>query len=79
MNRKRMVIAMGCLALVFLFCAASLAAEAEPVVGQSVGDAKFPKPISEEDAKYLGLDKAAEFTLQDLKAPYVLVEQMNNT
>jgi len=79
MNRKRMAMVMGCLALISLFCAASLAAEAEPVVGQSVGNAKFPKPISEDDAKYLGLDKAAEFALQDIKAPYVLVEQMNNT
>ncbi len=79
MNRKGMAMVMGCLALVFLFCAASLAAEAEPKVGQSVGNAKFPKPMSDEDAKYLGLAKVAEFTLQDIKAPYVLVEQMNTT
>lgn len=70
---------MGVLALVFLFCAASLAAEAEPKVGQTVGNAKFLKPLSDEDAKYLGLDKAAEFTLQDIKAHYVVLEQMNNT
>lgn len=79
MNRKRMAMVMGCLALFFLFCAATLAAEAEPQVGQTVGNAKFPKPISDEDAKYLGLDKAMEFTIHDIKAPYVLVEQMNNT
>ncbi len=79
MNRKRLAMAMGCLALVFLFCAASLAAEAEPQVGQTVGDAKFHKPLTPEDAKYLGLDKPTEFTLQDIKAPYVVVEQMNNT
>jgi len=77
MNRKSMAMVMGCLALILLFCAASLAAEAEPQVGQAVGNAKFPKPMSDEDAKYLGLAKAADFTLQDLKAPYVLVEQMN--
>ncbi|MEW6657272.1 MAG: hypothetical protein AB1424_01300 [Thermodesulfobacteriota bacterium] len=79
MNHKRMAMAMGCLALIFLFCAASLAAEAEPAVGQSVGNPKFHKPLSDEDAKYLGLDKPGEFTLKDIKAPYVLVEQMNNT
>lgn len=79
MNRKKVAMAMGCLALVFLFCAASLAAEAEPQVGQMVSNAKFLKPLSAEDAKYLGLDKAMEFTIQDIKAPYVLVEQMNNT
>lgn len=77
MNRKRMAIVMGGLALIFLFCAVSLAAEADPKVGQTVGIAKFPKPLSDEDAKYLGPDKAAEFTFQDIKAPYVLVEQMN--
>jgi len=72
-----MAMVVGCLALIFLFCAAALAAEAEPQLGQSVGNAKFPKPISPEDAKYLGLDKVAEFTLKNIKAPYVLVEQMN--
>lgn len=77
MNRKWLAMVMGSLALVFLFCTAGLAAEAEPKVGQTVGIAKFPKPLSDEDAKYLGPDKAAEFTLQDIKAPYVLVEQMN--
>lgn len=79
MNRKRMAVVMGCLALVFLFCATAMAAEAEPKVGQTVSNAKFLKPLSAEDAKYLGLDQATEFTLKDIKAPYVLVEQMNNT
>ncbi len=77
MNRKWMLMVMGCLTLIFLFGAASLAAEAEPKVGQSLGNVKFPKPMSDEDAKYLGLGKVAEFTLQEIKAPYVLVEQMN--
>jgi hypothetical protein len=70
---------MGCLALILLFCAASLAAEAEPQVGQTVGSVKFSKPMSIEDAKYLGLGKPVEFALQDIKTPYVLVEQMNTT
>lgn len=77
MKRRWMAMAMAVLALVFLVCASSPAAEAEPQVGQTVGNVKFPKPLSDEDAKYLGPDKAAEFTLNDVKAPYVLVEQMN--
>lgn len=79
MNRKRMSMVMGCLALIFLFGAASLAAEAEPQVGQTVGSVKFSPPASEAHAKYLGLEKTAAFTLQNIKAPYVLVEQMNTT
>ena len=77
MIRNRMAVVMGCLALILLLSAVSVAAEAEPKVGQVVGSVKFPQPMSAEDATYLGLDKAAEFTLQDIKAPYVLVEQMN--
>jgi hypothetical protein len=79
MNPKRMVVALGCLALICLLCAATQAAEAEPQVGQTVGNAKFPSPMSDADAKYLGLDKAGGFSLKDTKAPYVLVEQMNTT
>ncbi|MHB9071928.1 MAG: hypothetical protein ACYC6G_00230 [Desulfobaccales bacterium] len=79
MNRRGMVMVVAGLALIFLFCAAALAAEAEPKVGQTVGNVKFSKPMSGEDAKYLGLGKVAEFTLQDVKAPYILVEQMNTT
>jgi hypothetical protein len=74
-----MAMVMAVLALVFLFCAASLAADAEPKVGQTVSNVKFSKLMFDEDAKYLGLGKPAEFTLQDIKAPYVVVEQMNTT
>jgi hypothetical protein len=65
--------------LVFAYCLVGAAAEKEPAAGQSVGNVKFAKPLSDEDAKYLGLDKAAEFTLKDIKAPYVFVESMNTT
>ncbi len=40
---------------------------------------KFAKPISDEDAKSLGLDKPVEFTLKDVKSPYVFVEQFNTS
>lgn len=69
----------GCLAFLFFFSAIALAAEAEPKVGQQVTSPKFAKPMSDEDAKYLGLEKAGEFTLKDIKAPYVLVEQFSTT
>lgn len=79
MNRKKLLILVCCVALVFCFCAVSLAAEAEPKVGNSVGNFKFPKPLSDEDAKYLGLAKVDAFALADIKAPYVLVEQFNTS
>jgi peroxiredoxin len=79
---KNKVLVLSCiLALVGFLGAVSLAGavEKEPVVGQSVGIAKFKAPITEEDAKYLGLAKAAPFSLADVKAPYVLVEQFSTT
>ena len=72
-------IALGCcLALVLCFCAAPLFAEAEPKVGQVLGPVKFAQPLTDEDAKYLGLPKVEEFTIKDVKAPYILIEQFNN-
>ena len=44
-----------------------------------MGIAKFKAPITEDGAKYLGLAKADAFTLKDVKAPYVLVEQFNTS
>jgi len=79
MNLKRTAVAIGCLTLIFLCCPATQAAEAEPKVGQTVGNTKFPQLMSDADATYLGLDKTGAFTLHDTKAPYVLVEQMNTT
>lgn len=80
MNRKSKLLILGCcLALVFFCAAVSLAQEAEPKVGQQVGNAKFGKPMSAEDASYLGLAKQEAFTLKDVKTPYVLVEQFNTS
>jgi hypothetical protein len=79
MNRKSWLVVLGCcVSLLFFFSATVLAAEAEPKVGMTI-NAKFGKPMSDQDAKYLGLDKAAEFTLKDVKAPYLLVEQFSTT
>ena len=81
MMRNKVLVVSCFLALVFFLGAVSLAgaAEAEPKVGQSVGIAKFKAPITEDGAKYLGLAKADAYTLADVKAPYVLVEQFNTS
>jgi thiol-disulfide isomerase/thioredoxin len=69
MTRLRKVLVLGCcLGLVLYFCAAALGAEAEPKVGPT---------LTAEGAKYLGLAKQGPFSLKDIKAPYVLVEQFN--
>jgi len=79
MNRRTLLVLSCCLALVFCLAAVSYATEAEPKVGQMVPMVKFQAPITEEGAKYLGLPKAEPFTLKDVKAPYVLVEQFNTS
>ena len=79
MNRKSKVFVLGSLlALVFFLGSVATAADVEPKVGQQV-NFKFGKPMSDEDAKYLGLAKAEEFTVKDVKAPYLLVEQFSTT
>jgi peroxiredoxin len=81
MMRNKVLVLSCILALVCFLGAVSLAGaqEKDPVVGQSVGIAKFKAPVSEEGAKYLGLPKADAFTLKDVKAPYLLVEQFNTS
>jgi peroxiredoxin len=79
--RSKVLVLSCCLALLFFFGVVSLAgaAEKEPVVGQSVGISKFAATITPEGSKYLGLAKQGPFTLKDVKAPYVLVEQFSTT
>jgi len=79
MNRKSKALALGSLlALVLFLVNVATAEDVEPKVGQQV-NYKFGKPMSDEDAKYLGLEKAGEFTVKDVKAPYLLVEQFSTT
>jgi peroxiredoxin len=56
-----------------------LFAEADPKVGQVLGPVKFAKPLTDDEAKYLGLPKAQEFTIKDVKTPYILIEQFSTT
>jgi peroxiredoxin len=81
MMRKKILVLSCCLALLF-FCGAVLlagAAEKDPVVGQTVPVVKFSGTITPEGSTYLGLAKQGPFTVKDVKAPYVLVEQFSTT
>jgi hypothetical protein len=80
MMRNKLMVLSFVLALVFFLGAVSLAgAEADPKVGQVLGPVKFAKPASDAEVKYLGLAKAEEFTIKDVKAPYILIEQFNTS
>jgi hypothetical protein len=65
----------GCLAA--LLAMGSLASAAPPA--HKVANLKFSGTLSEADQKYLGLEKPGAFTLQDIKAPYVLIEITRTT
>ena len=79
MNRESKLLVLGSLlALVLFLGTVATAADVEPKVGQQV-TYKFGKPMSAEDANYLGLEKAEEFTVKEVKAPYLLVEQLSTT
>jgi thiol-disulfide isomerase/thioredoxin len=79
--RSKFVVLSCSLALILIFGIVSLAAavEEEPKVGQMVPIVKLDAPVTPEGAKYLGLPKAEPFTIKDVKAPYVLVEQFNTS
>jgi peroxiredoxin len=50
-----------------------------PAAATNISDLKFSGTISEADQEYLGLEKPGPFTLQDIKAPYVVIEIMRTT
>ncbi len=81
MNRNKFVALSCCLALIFFLGTVSLAAadEAEPKVGQTVGNVTFTGTITPEESTYLGLANPGPFSWKDVKAPYVLVEQFNTS
>ena len=66
MKRNKVVVLSCCLALIFFFGTVSLAAatEAEPQVGQMVGNVTFTGTITPEGSTYLGLAKQGPFTLE---------------
>jgi hypothetical protein len=65
----------GCLAIFLAITSLSFAASSQ----QKIAAFKFPPTLSEADQKYLGLEKPGAFTLQDIKAPYVLIEITRST
>ena len=79
MMRKKVLVLGCCLALLSFLCVLTLAgaAEKDPVVGQTVPEVKFAATVTPEGSTYLGLAKQGPFTLKDVKAPYVLVEQFS--
>lgn len=69
------VLKAGVLSLFLIFVALTSAALANPKIAQF----EFSGTISEVDQHYLGLDKPGPFRLQDIKAPYILIEIMRTT
>jgi hypothetical protein len=80
MMKNKVLVLSWVLTLALCLGAVSLAGAAErtPVVGQTVGAAQFMAPITEDMAQYLGLAQAGAFSVKDVKAPYLLVEQFNS-
>jgi hypothetical protein len=80
MKNKNLWLGLATVLGVLLLGAPSLlAAEAEPKVGLNLGNVAFSAPLTAEDAAYLGLAGPADFTLQDIKAPYVIIESLHST
>ena len=76
MHRKTALKALaGCLTI--LLASGSLAFAAPSP--QKIAGLKFSGTLSEGDRQYLGLEKPGPFTLQDIKAPYVLIEITRTT
>ena len=76
MRHKTAALALaGCLTIL-LGLSSSLLAASE---NAKIANLKFSGPVSEADQKYLGLKSPGNFTLQDIQAPYVLIEITRTT
>ena len=76
MHRKTVLVALvGCLTILLASGSLSLAALSQ----QKIAAFKFSGTLSQADQEYLGLEKPGAFTLQDIKAPYVLIEITRTT
>jgi hypothetical protein len=76
MHRKTVLMALvGCLTILLAIGSLSLAAPSQ----QKIAAFKFSGTLSQADQEYLGLEKPGAFTLQDIKAPYVLIEISRTT
>jgi hypothetical protein len=63
------------LSILVVFSSSSLAASDNA----KIANLKFSGPVSEADQKYLGLKNPGNFSLQDIQAPYVLIEITRTT
>jgi hypothetical protein len=76
MRHKTSALALAvCLTISLGFSAVSLAAPDNA----KIANLKFSGPVSEADQKYLGLKNPGNFSLQDIQAPYVLIEITRTT
>jgi hypothetical protein len=76
MQRKTIPVALtACLMIMLGMGSLSFAAPPQ----HKVANLKFSGTHSEADRQYLGLEKPGAFTLQDIKAPYVLIEISRST
>jgi hypothetical protein len=76
MRHKSTALALaGCLTILLGFGSWSLAA----ADNSKIANLKFSGPVSEADQKYLGLKNPEKFSLQDIQAPYVLIEITRTT
>jgi hypothetical protein len=63
------------LAMLLGFSPGSLAASGNA----KIAHLKFSGPVAAADQKYLGLKNGGNFSLQDIQAPYVLIEILRTT
>jgi hypothetical protein len=64
-----------CLTVLLGFNSWSLAA-----TGQAqIANLRFSGPVSQADQEYLGLKSSGNFSLQDIQAPYILIEILRTT
>jgi hypothetical protein len=76
MYRKTVLLALAG-GLLIMLAMSSLSFAAPPQ--HKVANLKFSGALSAADRKYLGLGKPGAFTLQDIQAPYVLIEITRST
>ncbi len=76
MRHKTTALALaGCLMILLGSTSSSLAA----ADNAKIANLKFSGPVSGADQKYLGLKNPGNFSLQDIQAPYVLIEITRTT
>jgi hypothetical protein len=79
MKKKTLLLVVATILGAMMLGCPALVAAAEPKVGLNIGNVPFSGPITAEDATYLGLAGQTDFTLQDIKSPYVLIESLHST